>query len=96
MISVNIWHMFLAKIWYIGLTNLPPLIVRVDIPDATLDKDLVLIHGQQHAQGEWGHFLNQDGVAGSVTLETLKHKRLFKYREGSNTVHLNTKHLKFL
>ena len=87
--------MFLAKIWWIGLTNLPPLIVWVDIPDATLYKDLVLIHGQQHAQGEWGDFLNEDGVAGAVTFETLKHKRrLVEYREGSNTEHLNTKHLK--
>jgi hypothetical protein len=56
------------------LVNLPPLIVRVDVPDATLDKDLVLIHGQQHTQGKRGQLLNQDRVAGAVTLETLKNK----------------------
>ena len=51
---------------------LPPLVVGVNVPDATLDKDLVFVHSQQDTQSKRGHLLNQDGVAGAVTLETLK------------------------
>ena len=54
--------------------NLPPLVVGVDVPDAALDEDLVLVHGQQGAQSEGGDLLHHDGVAGTVALEHLETK----------------------
>ena len=53
------------------LTNSPPLVVGVDVPDAALNEDLVLVHGQQGAQRERSHLLHHDRVAGTVTLEAL-------------------------
>ena len=52
-------------------SNSPPLVVGVDIPDAALNEDLVLVHGQQGAQREGSHLLHHDRVAGTVTLEAL-------------------------
>lgn len=51
--------------------DLPPLIVRVNVPHAALHKDLVLVHREQDTQRERGKLLNHDGVAGSVALENL-------------------------
>ena len=54
--------------------NLPPLVVGVDVPDAALDEDLVLVHGQQGAQSEGCDLLHHDWVTGTVALEHLETK----------------------
>jgi len=48
-----------------------PLIVRVDVPDDSLNKDLVLIHGNQASQDEGGEFGVHNGVGGFVSSESL-------------------------
>lgn len=48
-----------------------PLIVRVDVPDGTLSKDLVLIHGNQSAKSRWRQLVKHDRVGGSVAKEDL-------------------------
>ena len=48
-----------------------PLIERVDVPDDPLNKDLVLIHGQERAQHERRELLVNDGVGGPVPRESL-------------------------
>ena len=46
-----------------------PLVEGVYPPDGGFDKGLVLIHGQQHAQGVWVQPVVQDGGAGPVAVE---------------------------
>lgn len=46
-----------------------PLIKRVDIPDNTLDEDLVLVHGNQGTKRGWSEFLKQDRVGRLVAQE---------------------------
>jgi hypothetical protein len=36
--------------------RLPPLVIRIDIPNHALHEDLVLIHGNERAQREWRYF----------------------------------------
>ena len=49
----------------------PPLVVRIDVPNASLGEDLVFVDGDQSAQGEGGDLFDHDGVAGSVALKDL-------------------------
>ena len=46
-----------------------PLIVRVDVPNDALSKDLVLVHGDEGAQRERRHLLHHDRVGRSIALE---------------------------
>merc|ERR1719339_718349 len=46
-----------------------PLVKTVDIPHNTLDKDLVLIHGNKSSQSVGVQFLEDDGVGWPVALE---------------------------
>ena len=50
---------------------LPPLIVRIDVPDDSLGEDLVLVECDEGAQGEGSHLLHHDGVGRTVALEHL-------------------------
>jgi len=65
---------------------LPPLVIRVDVPDAALDEDLVFVHGEQGAQRERGQLLNHDGVAGAVTLEDLLENRIVGLGESCQAI----------
>ena len=53
----------------------PPLVVRVDAPDDALHEDLLLVHGDQHAQREWCELLEEDRVRRPVAREQLPNKR---------------------
>ncbi len=40
--------------------HLPPLIIGIDVPDASLDKDLVFVHGNESTQRERGDLFDHD------------------------------------
>lgn len=46
-----------------------PLVEAEDIPDNTLDKDLVFIHRDEISQGAGSEFLEEDGVRRPVSFE---------------------------
>ena len=50
---------------------LPPLIVRIDVPDDSLGEDLVLVERDEAAQSEWADLLHHDGVGGAVAFKDL-------------------------
>ena len=52
-----------------------PLVVAVDVPDDTLDEDLVLVHGDERAKSMGSQLGHHDGVGGMVALEDLVRKK---------------------
>lgn len=54
-----------------------PLIVRVDVPDGTLDKDLVFIHGNERTKSGRSQLLEQERVGRLVALEDLVRDNVF-------------------
>jgi len=52
-----------------------PLVKRVDIPDDSLNKDLVLVHGDEAAQGTRSQLGVQKGVGGTITGEHLVNEK---------------------
>lgn len=59
-----------------------PLVERVDIPNHSLNEDLVLIHRNQSSQGTRGQLLEHDRVGGLVATEHLV---------GCNLIHLRSR-----
>lgn len=63
-----------------------PLVKRVDVPDDTLDKDLVLVHRNQSSQGTRGQLLEQDRVGRLVATEHLVGRNLIYLRSRQRLV----------
>src|SRR5690349_16098237 len=57
-----------------------PLVERVNVPNDSLDKDLVLVHRNQSSQGTRGKLLEQDRVGGLVATEHLVGRNLIHLR----------------
>lgn len=53
------------------LIGVPPLIIRVNVPNSTLDKNLVFIHGDEKTERERGEFLGHDNVRWAIPWEEL-------------------------
>ncbi|RUS30421.1 hypothetical protein BC938DRAFT_479411 [Jimgerdemannia flammicorona] len=53
-----------------------PLVERIDIPDDTLDKYFMLIHGNERAEGGGSELLEHDGVGGLVPCKDLVRNNL--------------------
>jgi hypothetical protein len=49
-----------------------PLVEAEDVPDHALDKNFVLIHGNETPQGLGSDFFDKDGVGRSVSLKYSK------------------------
>lgn len=71
-----------AQLWQDALGELlselnSPLVEGVDVPDDSLDKDLVLVDGDQTSKSSWIELLEQEGVRRTVSWEHLViHQRL--------------------
>ena len=53
------------------------LIEGVDVPDRALHEDLVLVHGNEHAEDARGDLLDQDRVGRAVAAEDLERDDVF-------------------
>ena len=52
-----------------------PLVEGVDVPDDALGEDLVLVEGDEGAEGAGGELVGEEGVGGVVALEGLVGRR---------------------
>lgn len=59
-----------------------PLVEAEDVPDCALYEDLVLVHGDQGAQGFRGQALEQDGVGRAVAFEHLERHQILDLLQG--------------
>nr|XP_025731500.1 uncharacterized protein LOC112827301 [Callorhinus ursinus]XP_025732076.1 uncharacterized protein LOC112827656 [Callorhinus ursinus] len=56
----------------------PPLVKAVDVPDDTLNEDLVLVHGNQGSQNEWRELGEHNRVGWPISFKDLVRQQLLQ------------------